>query len=916
MTDQNTKNPGWEFTDELGSFEWNNPYPINQLYFPICNEAGMMSSVTPRLNGDAKVSQNAFLMLPVSMEDLHNSRAARNFWIYSEKTGAYSLTGNSAKQNASQFTEGDRVQTKITCTFLSHTLLREDTDNGIKSEITLFSPDTDDTVELMIVKITNTSEEMLEVTPTTAIPIFGRSADNLRDHRHATSLMHRMKLNPYGLSIKPTMHHDERGHEPNNTNYFVLAVGGDGGKPVGLFPTVSEFVGDSSSFDWPEAVVKNLDPYTIAPNRRDGMEAIGAIRFQKTNIQPGQSREYIVISGITDQEDTIGRCIERYGDSKKIDAVLKKNHDFWAEKVQKISFETSNEKMDKWMRWVALQPTLRKVFGCSFLPHHDYGRGGRGWRDLWQDYLALLLQNPEEARATLVANFAGVRTDGSNATIILKGMGNFAADRNKVSRVWMDHGVWPYFAIKLYIDQTGDFDVLFEESGYWKDAQIKRAKARDYGWNPSYGNAQKMANGDVYKGSLFEHMLLQHLGCFHNVGDFNNMKLEDADWNDQLDMAPDKGESVPFTAFYGWNLLSMSELLLKYKEIKKVNTIQIFKELMILTGIESKLDMESPEAKRKRLYEYFEVVDSCFSGEKVTVSIKKLAKDLKEKGEWVLRHVREKEWVNSITGYSFFNGYYNNDGVRVDGDHEDATRMNLTAQTFAIMSGAADEEQVKKCYKSAQNLLKDENTGGYRLTTPLGPNTWNFGRGFALIYGEKETGGMFSHMAVMFMNALYSRGYVKEGYEVLENIYKLCNDTPKAKIYPGIPEYINHEGRGMYHYVTGSASWLLLTMQTQIFGIRGELGELVISPKLVSAQFDDSKKACIQTSFGGKQLHVVYHNPEELDYEGYVIRKIMINCVAIDIAGGSKQIKIKKEIFQNFNAKDAVIEVTLGSRED
>ena len=41
----------------------------------------MMSCVTPTLHGDVKTGQNSFLMAPVSVEDLHNSRAARNFWV-------------------------------------------------------------------------------------------------------------------------------------------------------------------------------------------------------------------------------------------------------------------------------------------------------------------------------------------------------------------------------------------------------------------------------------------------------------------------------------------------------------------------------------------------------------------------------------------------------------------------------------------------------------------------------------------------------------------------------------------------------------------------------------------------------------------------------------------------------------------
>ena len=51
-------------------------------------------------------------------------------------------------------------------------------------------------------------------------------------------------------------------------------------------------------------------------------------------------------------------------------------------------------------------------------------------------------------------NFSGVRIDGTNATIIGAGDGNFIADRNGIARVWMDHGLWPQMTTKLYIDQT------------------------------------------------------------------------------------------------------------------------------------------------------------------------------------------------------------------------------------------------------------------------------------------------------------------------------------------------------------------------------------------------------------------------------------------------------------------------------
>ena len=81
----------WNFIDKKGTFVCENAREVNQLYFPICNEAGMKASVTPCLNGDAKKNQNEFLYLPVSVEDLHNNRSGRNFWVYTKEQGAIEI---------------------------------------------------------------------------------------------------------------------------------------------------------------------------------------------------------------------------------------------------------------------------------------------------------------------------------------------------------------------------------------------------------------------------------------------------------------------------------------------------------------------------------------------------------------------------------------------------------------------------------------------------------------------------------------------------------------------------------------------------------------------------------------------------------------------------------------------------------
>ena len=43
--------------------------------------------------------------------------------------------------------------------------------------------------------------------------------------------------------------------------------------------------------------------------------------------------------------------------------------------------------------------------------------------------------------------------------------------------------------------------------------------------------------------------------------------------------------------------------------------------------------------------------------------------------------------------------------------------MMLTGQVFAIMSGVAEDEQIRKITKSADHYLYRKEIGGYRLNT-------------------------------------------------------------------------------------------------------------------------------------------------------------------------------------------------------
>lgn len=51
-----------KYLDKLGTFTLKDPDLTSYMYFPLANEAGMMSAVTPDLSGDIKLNQNTFLL--------------------------------------------------------------------------------------------------------------------------------------------------------------------------------------------------------------------------------------------------------------------------------------------------------------------------------------------------------------------------------------------------------------------------------------------------------------------------------------------------------------------------------------------------------------------------------------------------------------------------------------------------------------------------------------------------------------------------------------------------------------------------------------------------------------------------------------------------------------------------------------
>jgi cellobiose phosphorylase len=118
----------------------------------------------------------------------------------------------------------------------------------------------------------------------------------------------------------------------------------------------------------------------------------------------------------------------------------------------------------------------------------------------------------------------------------------------------------------------------------------------------------------------------------------------------------------------------------------------------------------------------------------------------------------------------------------------------------------------------------------------------------------------------------------------------------------------------MYPYLTGSASWMVLTVLTQVFGVRGEWGDLILNPKLVQEEFDQDGRAQVQCFFAGQALTIQYVNEKKLDYGDYRMGSVFLNNKMIKFdSTAANQIRIKKSLLSRLSGR-ATLAVYLTDR--
>jgi cyclic beta-1,2-glucan synthetase len=170
-------------------------------------------------------------------------------------------------------------------------------------------------------------------------------------------------------------------------------------------------------------------------------------------------------------------------------------------------------------------------------------------------------------------------------------------------------------------------------------------------------------------------------------------------------------------------------------------------------------------------------------------------------------------------------------------------RIDSIAQSWAVLSGAADPQRAATAMASLESHLVRPQDGLVLLFTPpfdRPAHDPGYIRGYPP--GVRENGGQYSHAAMWAILAHAARG---DG-DLAHRLFALINPighalTPDAVERYAVEPYVvaadvysvaPHTGRGGWTWYTGSAAWMYRAGVEGILGIRREGAWLVVAPTL------------------------------------------------------------------------------------
>ncbi len=528
----------------------------------------------------------------------------------------------------------------------------------------------------------------------------------------------------------------------------------------------------------------------------------------QVTLNPNETKDIILVLGA---EKTEMECVNigtKF--TNKYQTEFEETKNYWSQVVQKVTANTPMKSFNAMQNGYLVYQSIvsRMIAKTGFYQ----SSGGYGYRDQLQDALGMKWVDTEILRNQILLNAAHQFYEGDVEHWWHED--TQLGIRTRCS----DDMLFLVYAVEEYIDFTGDYNILDEIASYI-DAHELNENEKDR--VDFYTKTSK-------EGTIFEHCLKAiKIAC--NFGEHGLPLIKNNDWNDGMDNigTKGKGESV-WLGFFLYNILNRFIELIDYQKshIKKIN---ISKEMSLaLEGII--FDNSKPSFQ----YEIGQELGPTNIGELNKINYEELKEEFISTASKLKKALNTEGWDGR-----WFRRAFNDDGKVIGSIENEECKIDNISQSFAVISGGADNDKKYIAMNSLEKYLVDEKNNLVRL---LYPALEKEDLGYITAYGKgmRENGGQYTHAAIWSLIA----EIMLERKEQAMNIYKKINpiehtktreDTMSYKVEPYvIAADIYSEGaqagRGGWTWYTGSSSWLYEAQIKYILGIKIYHKKMTINP--------------------------------------------------------------------------------------
>jgi N,N'-diacetylchitobiose phosphorylase len=190
-----------------------------------------------------------------------------------------------------------------------------------------------------------------------------------------------------------------------------------------------------------------------------GDNACGCLQTDLT-LQPGESREVLVLLGIGDARSVGKRTVAEFGSLERAEVELRKLKDNWHAKLGSLVVETPDEELNHTINvWGLYNCLITFAWSRAVSLVYNGRRDGLGFRDSVQDILGVTAAIPEEARARLELMLTGQLSNGG-AMPIVKPFEHRPGQETAPdpAEYRSDDCLWFFNAVPAYVGETGDLD--------------------------------------------------------------------------------------------------------------------------------------------------------------------------------------------------------------------------------------------------------------------------------------------------------------------------------------------------------------------------------------------------------------------------------------------------------------------------